>query len=214
MRRSHKLQAYLDERASPIPAYLKQIERNTFLRTLSPQMLTGHMQGRFLSWLVEWLSPKQILEVGTFTGYSAICFAERLREGGRVTTIEVNDQQEGIIREHFALCGFAERLQLIIGDANEVIPTLEGPYDLVYLDAKKDDYKSQFKLASERLSPGGYILFDNVLWDGQVVDPDRNHATTVLLREFTLELALDPAWETLMLPMSDGLFMVRKTLVK
>jgi predicted O-methyltransferase YrrM len=211
MRRSHKLQAYLDERASPIPDYLKQIERTTFLRTLSPQMLTGHMQGRFLSWLVEWLSPKQILEIGTFTGYSAVCFAERLQEGGHVTTIEVNDQLEGIIKEHFALCGFAERLQLIIGNANEVLPKLTGPYDLVYLDAKKDDYPQQFELVSERLAPGGYVLFDNVLWDGQVVDPDQNRATTVLLREFTLALAQNPRWETLMLPMSDGLLLVRET---
>lgn len=177
-------------------------------------MLTGHMQGRFLSWLVEWLSPKQILEIGTFTGYSAICFAERLQAGGLVTTIEVNDQQEGIIQEHFALCGFAERLNLLIGDANEVIPTLDGPFDLVYLDAKKDDYPQQFEMVSECLAPGGYVLFDNVLWDGQVIDPDQNRATTVLLREFTLTLAQNPRWETLMLPMSDGLFLVRETQAK
>jgi len=211
MRRSHKLQAYLDERASPIPAYLKQIERNTFLKTLAPQMLTGHMQGRFLSWLVEWLSPKQILEIGTFTGYSAICFAEKLKRGGSVTTIEVNDQMEGIIKTHFALCGFAERMNLIIGDANEVIPTLVGPFDLVYLDAKKDDYPQQFEAVTKLLAPGGYILFDNVLWDGQVIDPDQNRATTVLLREFTLALANNPKWETLMLPMSDGLLLVRQS---
>ena len=208
---------YLDARAGPLPDYLLTVERNTYLRALSPQMICGHMQGRFLSWLVGWLRaavrdrPFRILEVGTFTGYSALCFAERLRDGDEVHTIEINDELEILIREHFALApaGFAERLRLHIGDANEIIPTLPGAWDLVYLDARKDDYPRQLELLRDRLAPGGHILLDNVLWDGQVLDADERRARAVLLRDFTLSLAQNPRWETLMLPMRDGLMLVR-----
>ncbi len=214
--REPALYDYLDARCGPVPDYLRVVERNTHLHVLKPQMITGHMQGRFLSWLVSWLRPLvrdrpfRVLEVGTFTGYSALCFAERLYDGDEVHTIEVNDELETIIRRHIALVGFADRLHLHIGDANELAPKLPGPWDLIYLDAKKDDYPQQFESLSERLTPGGVLLLDNVLWDGQVLDATNQRATTTLLRDWTLALAQDPRWETLMLPMSDGLMMVRR----
>ncbi len=220
--REPALYDYLDARSGPVPAYLRAVERNTHLHVLKPQMLTGHMQGRFLVWLVGWLRPLvrgrpfRVLEVGTFTGYSALCFAERLRAGDEVHTVEINDELEARIRGHIAMAGFGESptprkpgIHLHIGDANAVIPTLPGPWDVVYLDAKKDDYPSQLAAVEARLAPGGIVLFDNVLWDGQVLDERERRATTMLLREFTLALAQNPKWETLMLPMSDGLMLVK-----
>ena len=210
MLRSPALHDYLDAHASHVPDYLYVVERNTHLRTVTPQMLSGHMQGRFLAWLVGWLSPKHVLDVGTFTGYSALCLAERLPAEGQVHTIEVNDEREALIREHIALAGFADRVTLHLGDANVLLPTLPQRWDLAYLDAKKDDYPRQFELLADRLAPGGHILLDNVLWDGKVLDASVKKATTQVLRDFTLSLAHDPRWETLMLPMRDGLMLVRE----
>ena len=219
--REPRLYSYLDERSGPLPDYLLEVERRTHLRTLQPQMLCGHMQGRFLSWLVGWLRPLvsgrpfRILEVGTFTGYSALCFAERLTPGDEVHTIEIDDEREALIREHFALAGYdggegQPRLHLHVADANALLPELPGPWDLVFLDARKDDYPTQFAAAAERLAPGGLVLLDNVLWDGQVLDEGNRRPTVRLLRDFTLALARNPRYETLALPMSDGLLLVRR----
>lgn len=220
--RDPRLYSYLDERCGPIPAYLETVERNTYLKTLAPQMLSGKMQGRFMAWLTGWLRqahvqklgaenrPFRVLEIGTFTGYSALCFAERLLPGDEVHTIEIDVEREQLIRNHIELAGFSESITLHMGDANEVIKALAGPWDLVYLDAKKEDYPTQFETVAKQLNKGGYILLDNVLWNGEVLDPTRRRATTQLLREFTLSLALDERWESLLLPMSDGLMLVGK----
>jgi len=179
-------------------------------------MMCGHMQGRFFAWLMDWLKPKRVLEVGTFTGYSALCFAERLPHEGEVHTIEIDDERERLIRENFELSGLIHAtdgkqvLHLYMGDAAQVIPTLEEEWNLVLLDARKDDYPAHFELVVERLAPGGLVLFDNVLWNGQVIDPENHRPTTQLLRTWTLDLAQNPSYETLTLPMSDGLMLVRK----
>ena len=220
--RDPRLYSYLDQRCGPIPAYLETVERNTYLKTLAPQMLSGKMQGRFMAWLTGWLreartqqsdtsnAPFRVLEIGTFTGYSALCFAERLLPGDEVHTIEIDDEREQLIRKHIDLAGFSESITLHIGDANVLIKTLAGPWDLVYLDAKKEDYPSQLEAVAVQLNRGGYILLDNVLWNGEVLDPTRHRATTQLLREFTLALAQDERWESLLLPMSDGLMLLKK----
>ncbi len=199
-----------------MPAYLAEVERNTHLYTLRPQMLCGAMQGRLLSWLVAWLRPLvcdrpfRILEIGTFTGYSALCFAERLSAGDEVHTVEIEEELERLIRQHFQISGFAERLTLHIGDGSQLLEELPGPWDLVYLDARKDDYPRQFEEASRRLAPGGHILLDNMLWDGQVWQRRHASRTATLLRDFTKQLAADERWETLLLPMRDGLMLVRE----
>ena len=225
--REPRLYAYLDERSGPVPDYLYTVERNTHLYALKPQMLTGHMQGRFLVWLTEWLAsaktdqtqPFDVLEVGGFTGYSALCFAEallrtstkRAMPRGHVTSIEMNEERETLFRRHVELAGFGESLTLYIGDANVLLGELNATYDLVYLDGRKADYPSQLEQCRKLLRPGGHILLDNVLWDGQVLEPDNQKATAVMLREFTLKLARDTTWETLMLPMRDGLMLLRQT---
>ena len=212
MREPH-LHDYLDERCGPIPAYLHAVERRTHLRTMYPQMLTGHMQGRFLSWLVSWLRagvrgrPFRVLEVGTFTGYSALCFAERLTAGDVVHTIEVDDERETMIREHIGMARLACPIEVHIGDANEVAPALPGAWDIIYLDARKADYPRQFEALAPRLAVGGVLLLDNVLWDGAVVDATRG--TAAVLRAWSLGVSRDARWETLTLPMRDGLMAVR-----
>ena len=223
--RDPRLTAYLDARAGPVPAYLLAVERNTHLRTVQPQMRTSHAQGRLLAWLTGWLRDAhpgdgafRVLEVGTFTGYGALCLAERLLPGDEVHTLEIDDEREGLIREHIALAGFAgtgeprrgPSVHLHLGDANTLIAELPYTWNLAYLDARKEDYPRQFGLVAERLAPGGHILLDNVLWDGQVLDDAPRKATARLLRDFTLRLARDAAWETLPLAIDDGLLLVRR----
>ena len=220
--REPALHDYLDARATPVPAYLVELERATHLRSLKPQMLTGVMQGRFLSWLVGWLRPLagqqpfRVLEIGTYTGYGALCLAERLRPGDEVVTIEVNDELEPLIREYVGRAGFdgsranQPQIKLLLGDANALLPTLPGPWHLVYLDGRKEDYPAQFAEVAARLAPGAHVLLDNVLWDAQVLATDKLRPTARLLRDFTLALAQNPRWETLLLPMSDGLLLVRE----
>lgn len=204
------LYSYLADRCNGVPDYLHQVERNTYLKSLSPQMLSGTMQGRFLAWLTSWLKPKRILEVGTFTGYSALCMAEGLSKDGCIDTIEINDELEKLIKEHFALSPFEDQLNLYIGDANQIIPQIKGPWDLVFLDAKKDDYPAQFEMIANYLAPGGHIVLDNILWNGLVLDPNPKKEITKLLQKFTQDIANDPMWETLAIPLRDGLFIVRK----
>ncbi len=200
---------YCQEHSAALSPVLQELERQTYLRTLHPQMLSGPHQGLFLKMISQMLQPRRILEIGTFTGYSAICLAQGLADGGRLYTIEANDELLPIAREYIGKAGLADKIVLMNGDAAALIPPLDGPFDLVFLDAGKLDYTAHYALTLPKLRPGGFLLADNVLWDNKVLSDDPD-PTTQALREFNRLVHTDDRVENLLLPLRDGLMLVRK----
>lgn len=201
---------YVTSHISPEPLHLERLYRHTHLTCLYPRMCSGHLQGRLLAMIVAMVRPRRVLELGTFTGYSALCLAETLPEGGEVHTVELDDEMEEHLTELFASSPGGDRITLHIGDALSVIPTLPGPWDLVYIDANKRDYEAYLDLIIPLMSPGGFILADNTLWDDKVLDTVRNHdAQTLALDRFNTRVASDPRLETVILPLRDGLTLMR-----
>lgn len=200
---------YCETHTTPVSEVLAALERETHLQTLSPQMLSGPLQGRLLQMLCEMIRPAQVLEIGTFTGYSAICLAQGLGTGSMLHTIEVNPELAHIITKYVALAGMQERIRLHIGDAYEILPSLPGPFDLVWIDAGKQDYTYYYDLVFDKVAPGGYILADNVLWSGKVVTNNRD-ADTLALHRFNQKVQADPRVENIILPIRDGILIARK----
>ena len=207
------LSEYIEQHSSPESTVLQQITRSTHLEVINPRMLSGHVQGRVLSMLSQMIRPKRILELGTFTGYSALCLAEGLTEDGRLITLEHNDEMENSIRRNFALSPLGEKIELVIGDAKEVLENFEfgGDFDLVFIDADKKEYCDYLDLVLPLVREGGWILADNTLWDGHIVDPayDKDKQT-VALRAFNDKVAQDERLEKVILPLRDGLTIIRK----
>jgi len=160
---------YLEENSSPESDILQAISRHTWLNEIHPQMISGQVQGWFFRMISRMLQPESILEIGTFTAYSTIALCDGLRQNGRVITIEINEEYEPVCRRHFRLAGLEERIELIIGAAEEVIPQLKGSFDLALIDARKEDYSTYYRLIIDKMNPGGIILADNVLWGGKVL---------------------------------------------
>ncbi len=203
------IQRYAETHSSPEPDYLARINRNTHAQVLSPRMLSGHFQGRFLSMISRMIAPKVVLEIGTYTGYSALCLAEGLAPGGKVITIDINEELEGRVRKNFDESPFASSIELLIGDARKIIPTLNIHPDLVFIDADKKGYAEYYDLMLPRITSGGWMLIDNVLWDGKVLDEKPDAKTRVML-EFNKKIAGDSRIEKVMLPIRDGLTLLRK----
>lgn len=210
------LEDYIERYSSPEPEWLSRITRDTYQHVLNPHMLSGQVQGRLLSMLSHMLQPKYILELGTYTGYSALSLAEGLAEGGQVYTIEHNDELEDTIRRNIASSPYADRITLLLGDAKTIIGNRESKienrnFDLVFIDADKREYCAYYDLIYSRVRVGGYILADNTLWDGHVVDSayDRD-AQTLGLRAFNERIATDERVEQVILPVRDGLTLIRK----
>lgn len=191
---------------------LHSLNRATHLFHLRPRMCSGHLQGRILKMLVRMIRPQRILELGTFTGYSALCLAEGLASDScRVDTIEIDDELEDFIREHFDSSPLAPRLHLHIGDAREVLPSIEGDFDLVFIDANKREYCEYYNLVFPRVKPGGFIIADNTLWDGKVVDWGKKlDAQTAGILRFNDLVAADSRVEKIILPIRDGLSIIHK----
>ncbi|MDD6778340.1 MAG: O-methyltransferase [Bacteroidales bacterium] len=191
---------------------LHDLNRATHLFHLRPRMCSGHLQGRILKMLVRMIRPQHILELGTFTGYSALCLAEGLASDScRVDTIEIDDELEDFIREHFSSSPLAPRLHLHIGDAREVLPSIEGDFDLVFIDANKREYCEYYSLIFPRVKPGGFIIADNTLWDGKVVDWGKKlDAQTEGILRFNDMIAADNRVEKVILPIRDGLSIIHK----
>ena len=204
------LDRYLLEHSSQEDPVLNELARHTYLNEVHPRMLSGHILGSFLTLFSKMLSPGRILEIGTYTGYSAICLARGLREGGRLTTIEVNDELRETSLEFFRRAGLEEQIDLINGDAQDVIPTLAGNFDLVFLDAQKDDYPAYYDQVIERVPSGGYILADNVLWGGKVLESPLPDATTRIIDQFNQKVNDDHRVENLLLPLRDGVMVIKK----
>ncbi|MBQ6790804.1 MAG: O-methyltransferase [Paludibacteraceae bacterium] len=210
------VEEYILSHTTPENAALEAITRDTYVHVLNPHMLSGHVQGRALSMMSHMLRPKRILELGTYTGYSALCLAEGLSEDGRLVTIERNDELEDTIRCNLSRSPLGEKIELIIGDAKEILDngqwTMEiGQYDLVFIDADKREYCAYLELVYPLVPVGGFILADNTLWDGHIVDPayDKDQQT-LGLRAFNDLVAADERLEQVILPLRDGLTIIRK----
>ena len=205
------LEEYICAHSTPENAVLESITRETNLHVLNPHMLSGHVQGRVLSMLSWMIRPKRILELGTFTGYSALCLAEGLADDGKLVTIEHNDELEEMIRRNFDRSPLGERIELLIGDCILEIGKLEGPFDLVFMDADKREYCAYLEAVYPLVPVGGFILADNTLWDGHIVDPayDKDKQTQGL-RAFNDRLCEDDRFEQVILPLRDGLTLIRK----
>ena len=204
------LDRYLVEHSREEDPVLQELSRHTYLKVVHPRMLSGHILGSFLTMFSKMLSPQRILEIGTYTGYSAICLARGLRPGGTLTTIEVNDELRSIALKYFRKAGLHEQIELVIGDALKVIPALEDNYDLVFMDANKDDYPDYYKQVIDKVTTGGYILVDNVLWGGKVLDTQLEDSTTRTIDQFNKMITADRRVENLLLPIRDGLMVIKK----
>lgn len=212
------LTEYIEQHSSPESEVLQQITRSTHLELINPRMLSGHVQGRVLSMLSQMIQPKRILELGTFTGYSALCLAEGLAKDGELITIEHNDELEDGIRRNLALTPLGEKVKLIIGDAKEAMSRLGDEargdeakgFDLVFIDADKKEYCDYLDLVLPLMRKGGWILADNTLWDGHIIesayDKDKQ---TVALRAFNDKVAQDERLEKVILPLRDGLTIIK-----
>lgn len=205
----HSLYSYAEEHSGFDDALLHELERATHLRTLSPRMLSGKIQGAFLQLISLLAKPTYILEIGTFTGYSALCLAKGLTQGGQLITIEFNPEHAAIAKEFFHRSPMEEKIVLHVGDAKTVIPTLDKKWDLVFIDADKEAYGHYFDLVIEQAKPGSLILVDNVLWSGKVVEKMMDRKTKSL-HEFNLKIAADTRVDNLLLPLRDGIQIIRK----
>ena len=205
------LDDYILDHTSPEPDYLYRLWRATNVKTLHGRMASGHLQGRLLKMLVEMIRPQNVLEVGTFSGYSAISMAEGLTEGGRLYTFEVNDEMEDFTRPWIEQSAVADKITFIIGDALDGAPRLGVEFDMVFIDGDKRAYCDYYDMALSVLRPGGFIVADNTLWDGHVTDPAYDHdQQTQGIRRFNDYVAGDPRTEQVILPMRDGLTFIRK----
>ncbi|MGN0202649.1 MAG: O-methyltransferase [Candidatus Cryptobacteroides sp.] len=209
--RNLKEEQYVAEHSSAQSEALEWIQKQTHIHTNYPRMLTGAVQGRFLTMLAEISGASRVLEIGTFTGYSATCFAYGIREGGLVDTLEINDELEDLIREGWKRAGVQDRITLHIGDAKETLKTLSGPYDIVYMDANKREYCDYYDLFFDLVRPGGLILADDVLWDGKLwQEPMPTDKQTLGIAAFNDRVAADDRVESVILPWRDGLNIIRK----
>jgi len=190
---------------------LAKLSRATHLRTHQPQMLSGHLQGTFLQMISRMIQPKAILEIGTFTGYSAICLAQGLQPGGKLYTIDINPEMEDFATPYFEEAGLKDKIEMFIGNASEIIENLQGPFDLVFIDADKESYITYFDLAFAKVKPGGYILADNTLWYGRVIDTNaETDRETVGIVNFNKYVLQHKGVENMLLPLRDGITIARK----
>ena len=207
---STKLEKYIEEHTSGENEVLRELNRQTHLRTFYPRMLSGSVQGKFLEMICRMLQPKNVLEIGTFTGYSAIAMAMGMPENGFVYTIEVNEEMESFIREYIAKAGMEHKIKLLMGDALQIVPAMEETFDLVFIDADKEQYVTYYELAMEKLKPSGFILADNALWSGKVLEDDVRSDKTKGIKAFNQRVKNDDRVEQVMLSIRDGLLLIRK----
>ncbi|MBO6026845.1 MAG: O-methyltransferase [Bacteroidales bacterium] len=207
---TYAIEEYLERHTTPMDEVLLSLYRETHLHAMNPRMVAGPVQGRFLQFLCQLMRPSKVLEIGTFTGFSTICMARGMADGGLLTTIEANEEYEAVIRKYLDKAGIADRVRLIIGDAKSVIPALEDGFDLVFIDADKLNYPVYYDLVIDKLNPGGIILADNVLWEGKVLNVNAKERDTQAIQAFNEKVQNDPRVENVLLPLRDGLMMIRK----
>ena len=207
---SKKLIEYISENSSKEPEILAKLNKETYQKVLQPRMLSGHIQGRFLSMISKIKSPSCILEIGTYTGYGTLCLAEGLSNGGKIFTIDRNEELLKIQNKYFEMSGKRDKIIQLTGNAKDILENLDESYDMVFIDADKENYIEYFNLVSERLNNNGIIISDNVLWSGKVLNsPSKNDEETNILIEFNKTLNEDERFETIILPIRDGLSISR-----
>ena len=207
---SKKLIEYISENSSKEPEILAKLNKETYQKVLQPRMLSGHIQGRFLSMISKMKSPSCILEIGTYTGYGTLCLAEGLSNGGKIFTIDRNEELLKIQNKYFEMSGKRDKIIQLTGNAKDILENLDESYDIVFIDADKENYIEYFNLVSERLNNNGIIISDNVLWSGKVLNsPSKNDEETNILIEFNKTLNEDERFETIILPLRDGLSISR-----
>lgn len=205
------IQQYVEKHSQEEPPLLQQLDRETHAKVMMPRMLSGHLQGRVLSMLCHMIKPKNILEIGTYTGYSAICMAEGLAAQGKITTLDINEELETMVRGYFDKAGISHQVDYRIGNAMEIIPNLSGPFDLVFIDADKINYSNYFDLVIDKVELGGYIIADNVLWSGKVVDTEKKiDKDTQALLDFNQKIQASDQVQNVLFPIRDGLMIMRK----
>jgi len=206
-----KIEKYALENSSPETELLSELNRETHLKILSPRMLSGHLQGRVLSMISYMIRPSLILEIGTYSGYSAICLAEGLAENGKLITIDNNEELTPVLNKFLKKSPKSNQIELLIGDATKLITDLPNNIDLVFIDADKENYSLYFDLVIDKLRPGGFILADNVLWSGKVAEPIKmNDKSTLEISAFNKKIQNDMRVENVLLPIRDGIMMIRK----
>lgn len=204
-----KILEYCENKSSPTSDLLYQLERESHLKTLAPQMISGHLQGKLLCMISKMIRPKRVLEIGTFTGYSALCLAEGIPDDGSLITLEANKELKYISDKYFTASPFSQIIESHHGDAKSIIPDLEGDFDLVFIDAGKRDYILYYDLVLPKTKSGGYILADNVIWSGKVTDQKKDKDTQIL-DDFNTYVLKDERVENLILPLRDGINIIRK----
>lgn len=207
---NNDLEQYLDLHTSPEDAILYELSRFTNLTARNPRMLSGNQQGLFIQMLCKMLKPQRALEIGTFTGYSAICIARGILPNGILDTIEVNDELEDTINSFFEKAKVKQNVNLHIGDALDIISTLNSTYDLVFIDGEKREYSEYYNRVFPKVRVGGFIIADNVLWDGKVLNPDANDAQTQSIMDFNQMVQNDKRVQNVILPLRDGLMLIQK----
>lgn len=211
MDRQKALHQYILNHIDEEDPVLTELDRETNLKVLGARMISGHLQGQVLIMLAKMIRPKTILELGTFTGYSAICLAKGLQKGGKLVTIEIDDELESLATKYFEKAGVAHLVEQKIGAATEIIPVLEESFDLVFIDADKREYVEYYKLLIDRLKSGAYLIADNTLWNGKVLDkPRHDDAQTIGILEFNKLVKNDDRVEKVILPLRDGMTVIRK----
>jgi predicted O-methyltransferase YrrM len=205
-----RIEDYILSHSSKEPDALAKLNRDVHLKLLYPRMCSGHLQGRILMMLTSMIAPRNVLELGTYAGYSALCIAEGLPEGAHLDTVEIDDEMEDFILSRFRESPYGNRISLHIGDAAQIVPALNKRFDMVYMDANKRTYCETFNMILPMMNPGGFILADNTLWDGKVVDPVANHdPQTAGICSFNDMIAADNRFDKVILPLRDGLTLIR-----
>lgn len=205
-----EMDRYLENHASAEPDILKRLRRETFQKTTQPHMISGYQQGRLLTIISKMMHPKNILEIGTFTGYATLCLAEGLSKEGKITTLDVNEELAYLPRKYFRESEFATQIDFQVKDAKTFLEETEEIFDLVFIDADKENYPEYFKLIKPKIKSGSVILFDNVLWYGKVLDENSKQISTLKIRELNDSVAKDEDFENLILPLRDGVNLIRK----
>ncbi len=204
------IEAYLNDFLGDEDPVLRELTRETYLKTVHPRMISGYYQAAFLQMITQMIRPEKVLEIGTFTGYSAICIARGLNENAMLFTVEVNDEYETISKKYIEKAGLQHKIVQLFGDALHLVPSLPHVWDMVFIDAEKSQYPAYLNMIHSLLKPGGYLLADNVLWDGKVIDSAVTDKMTAGIRQFNAMMQNNSQYSKIILPLRDGLMLARK----